>query len=79
MENLEPNGMEWSGMKNIPWNINNMEWNINNMDWNIKKHGMFIVEDVESTLDFQNKIQFCCFSVKINVKVCLKARPFHRC
>jgi hypothetical protein len=25
MENL--NGMEWSGMKNIPWNINNMEWN----------------------------------------------------
>jgi len=32
--------MEWSGMKNIPWNINNMEWNINNMEWNIKKHGM---------------------------------------
>ena len=32
MENLEPNGMEWSGMKNIPWNINNMEWNINNME-----------------------------------------------
>jgi hypothetical protein len=29
MENLEPNGMELSGMKNIPWNINNMEWNIN--------------------------------------------------
>jgi hypothetical protein len=28
MENLEQNGMEWSGMKNIPWNINNMEWNI---------------------------------------------------
>jgi hypothetical protein len=28
MENLEPNGMEWSGMKNIPWNINNTEWNI---------------------------------------------------
>jgi hypothetical protein len=40
MENLEPNGIEWSGMKNIPWNINNMEWNINNMEWNIKKHGM---------------------------------------
>jgi hypothetical protein len=33
MENLEPNGMEWIGMKYIPWNINNMEWNI-------KKHGM---------------------------------------
>jgi uncharacterized protein YdaL len=32
--------MEWSGMKNIPWNINNMERNINNMEWNIKKHGM---------------------------------------
>jgi hypothetical protein len=28
MEHLEPNGMEWSGMKNIPWNINNMEWDI---------------------------------------------------
>jgi hypothetical protein len=23
--------MEWSGMKNIPWNINNMEWDINNI------------------------------------------------
>jgi hypothetical protein len=26
--------MDWSGMKNIPWDINNMEWNINNMEWN---------------------------------------------
>jgi hypothetical protein len=34
MENLESTGMEWSGMKNIPWNINNMEWNIKNMEWN---------------------------------------------
>jgi hypothetical protein len=35
MENLEPNGMEWSGMKNIPWDINNMEWNIKNMDFRL--------------------------------------------
>ena len=37
MENLELNGMERNGIKNIRWNINNMEWN--RMEWNefIKK------------------------------------------
>ena len=45
MENLEPNGMEWSGMKNIPWNINNMEQDINNMEWNIKNLGCFLGVD----------------------------------